>query len=122
MSWLYLVLAIGSEVGATLSLRMANTPHGGPGDPQRRGAGRRTGWFTLVALGYGLAFWMLYLTLGAGMPLGVAYGLWAATGVALVAVAGRVLFAEPFTWVMAVGVACIVAGVLLVETGATHSA
>ncbi|WP_372698711.1 multidrug efflux SMR transporter [Arthrobacter sp. JSM 101049] len=106
MAWLLLLAAIVSEVGATLSLRMAT--HG-----SKR-------WYVPVAAGYLLAFTCLALTLDAGMGLGVAYGIWAALGVALTAVASRVLFGEALNWIMAVGIALIMGGVLLVETGATH--
>lgn len=51
------------------------------------------------------------------MPLSVAYGVWTAAGVALTAILGKYLFKEPFTWVMALGVALIMGGVLLVEMG-----
>ena len=54
----------------------------------------------------------------AGMDLGVAYGIWAATGVALTAIASYLLFKEPFTWLKSLGVVLIVGGVLLVEAGA----
>ena len=55
-----------------------------------------------------------------GLGIGVAYGIWAASGVALTAVASKFLFKEPFTWVMALGIALIIGGVLLVELGAAH--
>jgi small multidrug resistance pump len=54
------------------------------------------------------------------MPLGVAYGIWAAAGVALTAIAGRLLFQERLTWVMSLGIVLIIGGVLLVEVGAAH--
>ena len=103
-SILLLAIAIVAEVAATLCLRMATH-------------GSRL-WIIPVVIGYPIAFAMLLLTLAQGVPLGVTYGIWTAVGVALTAVAGRVLFKEPFTWLMAVGVALIVGGVLLVETGA----
>lgn len=106
MTWVLLIAAIVSEVGATLSLRMAT--HG-----SRR-------WYLPVAAGYLVAFTCLALTLEAGMGLGVAYGIWAALGVALTAVASRLLFGEPLNWIMAIGIALIMGGVLLVETGAVH--
>ena len=51
------------------------------------------------------------------MPLGVAYGTWAAAGVALTAIGSRVLFGEALTRRMAVGIALIMVGVLLLELG-----
>jgi len=104
--WFLLAGAIGSEVSAVLALRLAVT-------------GRRA-WYAVVVTGYLLAFVLLTLTLDAGLGLGVAYGIWAATGVALTAIASRVLFQEPLTPVMAIGIALIAAGVLVVELGASH--
>ena len=57
------------------------------------------------------------MTLVQGVPLGVAYGIWAAAGVAIIAVVSRLLFDEPLTWVMGLGIVLIVGGVLLVEVG-----
>lgn len=104
MGWLFLAGAILTEVGATLSLRASIS-------------GSRW-WYIAVGVGYVVAFALLSLTLGAGIPLGVAYGVWAAAGVALTAVLSKFLFREPFTWLMAVGIALIMGGVLLVEVGA----
>ncbi|WP_417235276.1 DMT family transporter [Arthrobacter sp.] len=101
MAWILLLAAIVSEVGATLSLRMAT--HG-----SKR-------WYVPVTAGYLLAFTCLALTLQAGMPLGVAYGIWAALGVALTAIASHALFDEPLNWIMATGIVLIMGGVLLVE-------
>lgn len=105
-AWLALAGAIGTEVVATLSLRAA--AHG------------RRGFYVVVAAGYVVAFGLLSVSLAAGMPLGVAYGVWTASGVALTAVASRVLFDEPLTPVMAAGLALIAGGVLLVELGSAH--
>ena len=106
MSWLFLTLAIVSEVAATLSLKVAS-------------AGRSR-WYVAVATGYVLAFSFLSLALREGLALGVAYGIWAAAGVALTAIASRALFAEPLTPVMGAGIALIIGGVLLIELGAPH--
>lgn len=54
------------------------------------------------------------------MALGVAYGIWAAAGVALTAILSRILFKEPLTWVMGLGIILIAGGVLLIELGAAH--
>lgn len=103
MVWAYLAGAIAFEVFGTLSLRAAS-------------AGRRA-WYVGVVGGYLVAFTLLALTLREGLGIGVAYGIWAACGVAVIAVAGRVLFREPLTPVMGVGIGLIVAGVLLIELG-----
>lgn len=106
MEWIFLVGAILTEVTATLSLRAA--------------VGGRRWLYVVVALGYVSAFTLLSLSLGAGMPLGIAYGIWAAAGVALTAVASTLIFKEPFSVLMAIGIALIMGGVLLVEVGASH--
>lgn len=105
MAYLFLLGAILFEVGGTVSLRLAV-------DDKR--------WYGAVVVGYLVAFTMLTLTLSAGIPLGVAYGIWAASGVALTAVIGKFLFKEPFTWLMGLGISLIVGGVLLIELGAAH--
>ena len=55
-----------------------------------------------------------------GLALGVAYGIWSAGGVAVTAIASRLLFGEPLTRTMVAGIAFIMAGVLLVELGSAH--
>lgn len=105
-AWLFLAVAVLAEVAGTLSLR-------------RAAAGFRA-WYAAVAVGYLLAFSALATSLAEGMPLGVAYGIWAAAGVALTAVGSRVFFGEPLTRVMVAGIVLIMAGVLLVELGAAH--
>ncbi len=106
MSWTLLVAAILSEVGATLSLKVAAT-----GRPR---------WYAAVVAGYIAAFGMLSLALDQGMALGVAYGIWAAAGVALTASLSKPLFGEPLTPTMLGGIALIVLGVLAIELGASH--
>lgn len=103
IAWAYLAIAIIAEVTAALSLRMA--------------VSTRKIWYVPVVIGYVAAFTLLSFALAAGMPLSVAYGVWTAAGVALTALLGKLFFREPFTWVMAVGVALIMGGVLLVEFG-----
>ena len=46
------------------------------------------------------------------MPIGIAYGVWTACGVALVAVIARYVFRDPLTLKMLAGIGLIVAGVL----------
>lgn len=105
MTWVFLAGAILSEVAATMSLRASD------------GLTRRA-WIAPVAGGYLLAFVLLSLALSEGLALGVAYGIWAASGVALTAVLARLIFAEPLTRTMAAGILLISAGVLIVELGA----
>ncbi|MEG9224781.1 DMT family transporter [Aeromicrobium sp. Sec7.5] len=101
-TWLLLLAAIAVEVTASLSLK---------------GALDHRGLYAVVVAGYGSSFALLGLVLRAGMPLGVAYGIWGALGVAGTAVSSSLLFGEPLTGLMVVGMGLVVAGVLLVEIG-----
>jgi small multidrug resistance pump len=106
--WLALAGAIIVEVFATLSLRASD-------------GFRKKAWIIPVTLGYVASFYLLWLSLSLGMAVGIAYGVWTACGVALVAVIARYLFSEPLTWVMVLGIGLIVAGVLTIEmAGAVH--
>ena len=100
--WALLIAAVVTEVTATLSLR-ASQDH--------------SGWLVLVVAGYLAAFVLLTLVLRAGMPVGVAYGIWGALGTAATAVLAAALFGDPFTWPIVAGIGLIIAGVLLVELG-----
>ncbi|WP_197381812.1 DMT family transporter [Mycolicibacterium mengxianglii] len=106
--WLPLVCAIVVEVAATLALRASN-------------GFRRKIWLVPVVVGYVASFILLSWSLSLGMPVGIAYGVWSACGVALVALIAKYLFAEPLTWVMGLGIGFIIAGVLTIEVlGSTH--
>ena len=100
-----LTLAIATEVAATLALR-ASQDH--------------AAWLAVVAVGYTAAFVLLTLVLRAGMPVGVAYGIWGASGTAATAVLASWAFGDAFTWPIALGIGLIIAGVLFVELG-SHS-
>ncbi|WP_197377494.1 DMT family transporter [Mycolicibacterium baixiangningiae] len=97
-----LVAAIATEVSATLALRASQD---------------NAWWLIIVVTGYLGAFVLLTAVLRAGMAVGVAYGIWGASGTAATAVLAAVLFDDPFTWPVAAGIGLIVAGVLLVEVG-----
>lgn len=107
MTWLLLAVAVVSEVSATLSLRASEGL-------------RKKAWIAPVVVLYGAAFSLLAVALGQGMPVGIAYGVWAASGVALTAVGARVFFREPLTARMLLGIALIAAGVFVVELGGSH--
>ena len=104
IAWLLLSAAIVSEVAATLALKGALT------HPELYG---------VVAVGYGVSFWLLTLVLRR-MALGVTYGIWSAAGVASTAVMSWAIFDEPLTTQMLIGILLIVAGVLAIELGSRH--
>jgi small multidrug resistance pump len=104
--WLLLVGAILCEVTGSLSLK---------------GALEHPPLYVVVALGFTSAFAFLAAVLRRGMPIGVAYGVWAALGVALTSVLSAALYDEPFTGLMAAGIVLVMGGVLLVEAGSQHT-
>ena len=108
MGYLYLAIAIVSEVVATSFLKLTS--------------GERAVWwaYPIVAVGYLLSFWMLSLTLSAKVPLGIAYAIWAGAGVVLVAVVSWVVFRETLTLVQILGMGLVIGGVVMLELGAKH--
>lgn len=100
--WWLLAGAIVTEVSGTLALR---------------GALDRPWLYAVTVVGEVTSFYLLVKVLQAGMPLGVAYGVWSALGVAATAVFSSLLFDETFTSTMVLGLVLIVGGVLLVEAG-----
>jgi small multidrug resistance pump len=108
MGYLFLGLAIASEVIATTFLKLAS--------------GDKPVWwaYPIVVVGYVASFWMLSLTLTKGVPLGIAYAIWAGVGVVLVAIISWVVFREFLTWTQLIGMALVIGGVVLLELGGKH--
>ena len=106
--YLLLVGAIAAEVVATLCLRAS----AGMTRPLPA---------VVVVVGYVTAFALLSMALTRQVPLGIAYGIWAAAGVALVALLSVALFGERLTGVQVGGLVLIVLGVVALEAGAASS-
>ena len=98
--WIYLLLAIASEVFGTASLRA------GIDNPL---------WNIAATAGYIATFILLGLALRAGMAVGSAYAIWGALGVVLTSIIGVFVFAESLSVLNWVGIGAIVIGVILVE-------
>lgn len=105
--WFWLIGAVVAEVFGTISLRFAE-------------GFTRLVPSLLVLAGYGVAFFALSQALVRGMPVGIAYGTWAALGVTLVAVIGAAFLGESLTWVQIGGLVLVVGGVLALELGGAH--
>jgi small multidrug resistance pump len=101
MNYLFLAIAIISEVIATSSLKAS------------RG-------FTLlqpsilVVVGYASAFYFLSLTLRS-IPVAVAYAIWSGVGVALVALVAWLFFGQRLDFPTIVGIMLIVTGVIVLN-------
>jgi small multidrug resistance pump len=106
MPWVLLGAAIATEVAGTLALRASD------------GLTRLVPSL-IVAVGYLASFGLLALVLKS-LPVGIVYAIWAAVGVALVAVFGKIMFNDPVPPLAIVGMVLIVGGVALVSlSGAT---
>lgn len=103
---MWLSLAIVFEVIGTLTLKAAT---------------QQPSLYLVVAVSYVLAFGMLDRVLRGGMPIGVAYGLWGAIGVAFTALGSWLIYDEPLTPMTIAGIGVIIAGVLCIELGRQKS-
>jgi small multidrug resistance pump len=108
MGYLYLAAAIISEVIATSFLKYASGP-------------KNVWWaYLIVGVGYVASFVLLSVTLRAGVPLGIAYAIWAGVGVVAVAVISWLVFHEALSWQQIVGMILVIGGVGLLELGGRH--
>lgn len=69
-----------------------------------------------VVIGYGIAFYTLSLTL-LTLPLGITYAMWSGLGTATTASIGILVYKEVFSYKKALGLLCIIVGVVLLNSG-----
>jgi small multidrug resistance pump len=99
--WLFLSIAIISEVVATSALKSSN--------------GFSQFWPSLVVVaGYTAAFFFLSLTLRT-IPVGVAYAIWSGAGIVLITVIGWLVLGQPLDVPAIVGLALIIGGVVILN-------
>ena len=105
--WVFLSLAIFSEVVATASLKSTE-------------GFTRWGPSLIVLVGYCAAFYFLSLTLDT-IPVGVAYAIWSGVGVATITIVSYFLYDQKIDAAGIVGISLIVIGVVILrfmsETG-----
>ncbi len=101
MSYLYLAIAIVSEVIATSALKAAE----GFSKPVPS---------LIVVAGYISAFYFLSVVVK-GMQLGVAYAIWCGVGIVLVALAGILLYKQVPDFPAILGMGLIIAGVIIMN-------
>jgi small multidrug resistance pump len=107
-AWLTLGIAILAEVIATSALKASDSfSHLWPS--------------VVVIVGYGVAFFCLSLTLR-HMPLGIAYAVWSGAGTALIALIGVAVYQQKLDLPAMIGIALIVAGVLVLNLFSKSSA
>ena len=101
MSWVYLLTAIVAEVIATSALKASD--------------GFSRLWPSVITVaGYMVAFYCLSLTLRT-IPVGIAYAIWSGLGVVLITIAAWVLFGQKLDLPALIGMALIVAGVVVMN-------
>lgn len=101
MHYLYLAIAIIAEVAATSALKASD-------------GFTKIAPSALVVIGYAIAFYFLSITLKS-LNVGVAYSIWSGAGVALVTLIGWILFGQKLDAAALIGMALIVAGVLVLQ-------
>ena len=106
--YIYLAIAIVSEVVATSALRAAE-------------GFTRLAPSVLVVAGYALAFLFLSQTLKT-IPVGIAYAIWAGVGIVLVSLVAYFLYGQALDAPALIGMGLIVAGVLVINLFSKSSA
>ena len=99
--WLFLSIAIISEVVATSALKASD--------------GFSQFWPSLIVIaGYAAAFFFLSLTLRT-IPVGVAYAIWSGVGIVLITVIGWLVLGQALDAPAIVGLALIIVGVVVLK-------
>jgi small multidrug resistance pump len=101
MPYLYLAIAIISETIATSCLKLSE-------------GFTRPVPTAVMAVGYIVAFYFLSLTLRS-IPTGVAYAIWSGVGIVLISLAAWLLQGQKLDAPAVVGMALIIAGVLVMN-------
>ena len=100
-NWLFLFVAIVSEVIATSALKSSE--------------GFSRFWpSVIVVVGYGIAFYCLALTLRV-IPMGVVYAVWSGVGIVLITLVGWLLFDQKLDLPALLGIGLIAAGVVVMN-------
>lgn len=69
---------------------------------------------TVVIIGYGIAFFLLSITVKS-MPVGLVYAIWSGAGIVLVAAVGYFLYGQKLDLAAIVGIGFILTGVMIVN-------
>lgn len=68
----------------------------------------------LVVVSYGIAFYLLGLTLKF-MPVGIVYAIWSGLGIVFIAIIGFIVFGQRLDWPAVIGLAMILTGILVIH-------
>ena len=100
-NWLFLTIAIISEVIATSALKACD-------------GFTKLGTSIVVVIGYVVAFYFLSLALKV-IPVGIAYAIWSGLGVVLVSLIALVIYGQKLDFPAMVGMGLIIAGVMVIN-------
>jgi len=106
LAWLLIAASVVAEVVGTVALKHSD------------------GFSKLLPSGaaaacYALAIWLMAVAMRR-LDMGITYAVWAASGTALTAIVGMVFYGEHIGGIRALGLACIVGGVVILNIG-SHS-
>lgn len=99
--WLALAIAIVAEVIATTALKASNE-------------------FTrllpslIVVVGYGTAFYFMSISMRI-LPIGIMYAIWSGMGIVLISVLGWLVYRQALDTPALIGIAFIIAGVIIIN-------
>lgn len=101
MAYVYLLVAILSEVIASTALRATK------------------GFTQLVpslitVVGYAVSFYALSQTLNA-FKLGIVYAIWSGIGMVLITILGWLIYGQKMDWPALIGIGLIIAGVVIIQ-------
>ncbi|HLD94082.1 MAG TPA: SMR family transporter [Anaerolineales bacterium] len=99
--YVFLLIAILSEVAASTALRATK------------------GFTQLVPsiitiVGYAISFYALSYTLGV-FKLGITYAIWSGVGMVLITILGWLIYGQKMDWAGLLGIALIIAGVVIIQ-------
>jgi small multidrug resistance pump len=101
MHWVFLAVAIVSEVIGTSALKASE-------------GFSRLGPSLIVVVSYALAFYLLSLTLKT-ISVGVAYAIWSGAGIVLIGLLAWIIYGQTLDLPAIVGMSLIVAGVVVLN-------
>ena len=105
MHWVFLSIAIVSEVMATSAMKAS--------------VGFTKPVPSVITAGcFAVSLYFLSLTLKT-LPVGIAYAIWAGAGIVLISIIGLVVFKQSLDAAAIVGIALIVSGVAVINTLST---
>ena len=101
MGYLYLIIAIISEVIATSALK------------ETLGFSKILPSL-IVVIGYSTSFYFLSLVLKY-LPIGITYAIWSVAGIVLLNLIGYLIFNKKIDMIGLIGIALIISGVILIQ-------